>query len=615
MSAPAKQPAPATPPAPRRVALDQWSLVDALAWVVGILLAGVLLREDGIAGLRGMPWSGLLIAGLVAAVLHLVMEWVSGRRTRGLLPTSQAELTGVLRRALFAAIGVQLLLVITDLDLAVYSIPWLGGALAVVIMLVARTLTRAARTHAVSRRHTGRRVIVYGAGEAGQRLVHNMFDDRTYLPVAMVDDDPAKQKLRIEGVPVSGVREDIPRLAREFDASLLVVAIATAGAEVVQLARQEASSAGMELKVLPTVNNLLSNDPHVRDIRDLDLQDVLGRRAVELDQEEIGAALAGKVVLVTGAGGSIGSELCRQIARYSPGRIVLLDRDESTMLETHLSLTGRGLLEGEDLKLVDIRDAQAVREAFERVRPDVVFHAAALKHLPLLERHPREAWHTNVLGTLNVLTAAAAVGVSSFVNISTDKAASPTSVLGYSKRIAERLTAAFAMSEPHSYVSVRFGNVLGSRGSVIPIFTEQIRRGGPVTVTDPRVERFFMLIPEACQLVMQAATVSGNGDVMVLDMGDPVRIADVAHTLIELSGRTDVEVTYTGLRPGEKMTEVLFADREDQRPTTHPLVAAVTVAPLDGEVVRTAVVNSQEEALRVMTDLVRSENNPPASTV
>ena len=261
----------------------------------------------------------------------------------------------------------------------------------------------------------------------------------------------------------------------------------------------------------------------------------------------------------------------------------MLDRDESGLHATQLSIDGRALLDSDDLLLCDIRDIDALSAAFERSRPEIVFHAAALKHLTMLERNPSEAFKTNVLGTRNVLEAASAVGVETFVNISTDKAARPTCVLGWSKRVAERLTASFDGHGAGRYISVRFGNVLGSRGSVVPAFMEQISRGGPVTVTHPDVERFFMLIPEACQLVLQAGAIGRGGEVMVLDMGSPVKIVEVARTLIDLSGRTDVEIVYTGLRPGEKVTEELFTPGEEVRASSHPLITHVSVPPLNGE--------------------------------
>ncbi|QNN49918.1 polysaccharide biosynthesis protein [Phycicoccus endophyticus] len=322
--------------------------------------------------------------------------------------------------------------------------------------------------------------------------------------------------------------------------------------------------------------------PSASDLRDLDVADLLGRQPVELDTAAIAEHLAGRRILVTGAGGSIGSELCRQIAQFLPEQLFMLDRDESGLHATQMSIEGRALLDSDELVLCDIRDEEELHAVFARTRPDVVFHAAALKHLTMLERHPAEAFKTNVLGTRNVLRAARKAGVSTVVNISTDKAANPTCVLGWSKRVAERLTAAVDADEPGArYLSVRFGNVLGSRGSVVVAFTEQIRQGGPVTVTHPDVERYFMLIPEACQLVLQASSIGEGGEVMVLDMGTPVKIDDVARSMIQMSGRSDVEVEYTGLRPGEKLTEELFSPDEDVRPSSHPLITSVAVPGLD----------------------------------
>ena len=289
-------------------------------------------------------------------------------------------------------------------------------------------------------------------------------------------------------------------MAKATGAQTLAVAIPSATSALLRELRDAADDAGLELRVLPRTQDLLGR-PNATDLRNLDLADLLGRGEVELDAAAIAATVGGKTVLVTGAGGSIGSELARQVARFGPAKLILLDRDESGLHSTQISLTGRGLLDGDDTVLADIRDHARMEEVMGSVRPDVVFHAAALKHLPLLETYPQEAWKTNVLGTLNVLRAARRAGVGVFVNISTDKAANPSSVLGYSKRLTERLTAHEAERSGGRYVSVRFGNVLGSRGSVITAFTQQIERGGPVTVTHPEVERYFMLIPEACAVV------------------------------------------------------------------------------------------------------------------
>jgi FlaA1/EpsC-like NDP-sugar epimerase len=292
---------------------------------------------------------------------------------------------------------------------------------------------------------------------------------------------------------------------------------------------------------------------------------------------------------VTGAGGSIGSELCRQICKFEPAALVMLDRDESALHAVQLSITGRALLDDPNLVLADIRDADEIKRVFAEHRPDVVFHAAALKHLTLLERHPEEAVKTNIWGTMHVLEAAAAAGVERFVNISTDKAADAISVLGLTKRIGERLTAGFARDADGVFLSVRFGNVLGSRGSVLGAFRSQIASGGPVTVTDPNVSRFFMTIEEAVQLVIQAGAIGRDGEALVLDMGQPVRIDEVAKRMIAEAGR-DVEIVYTGLRPGEKLHEQLLGTGEIDRRPCHPLISHVDVPPLtDGTELMAAI--------------------------
>jgi FlaA1/EpsC-like NDP-sugar epimerase len=330
--------------------------------------------------------------------------------------------------------------------------------------------------------------------------------------------------------------------------------------------------------VLPPVGQLLGT-VSVSDIRPVTIEDLLGRHPADIDTESIAHYLRGRRVLVTGAGGSIGSELCRQIHDYHPESLVMLDRDESALHAVELSIHGRALLTSPHLALADIRDRDRVFEVFDQHRPEVVFHAAALKHQPLLERNPSEAWKTNVVGTHHVLDAAAAVGVTSFVNISTDKAADAVGVLGYSKRLCERLTADVAATTGRPFVSVRFGNVLGSKGSMLGTFERQVAAGGPITVTHPDVTRFFMTVEEAVALTIQAGSLGNPGEVLVLEMGEPVRILDVARRLADQApGR--VEIVFTGLREGEKMHESLLgADEIDRRPH-HPLISQVPVPPL-----------------------------------
>ncbi|WP_232466246.1 UDP-N-acetylglucosamine 4,6-dehydratase family protein [Diaminobutyricimonas sp. LJ205] len=340
--------------------------------------------------------------------------------------------------------------------------------------------------------------------------------------------------------------------------------------------------AHLQVKVLPLLEDVLEGKSRLRDLRDVSIEDLIGRHPVNTQVEEIAGYLEGKRVLVTGAGGSIGSELSRQISKYGPAELILLDRDETGLQSTQLTISGHGLLDTRDVVLADIRDIESLKEIFTERRPEVVFHAAALKHLPMLEQYPDEAWKTNVLGTLNVLQAARAVGVTTFVNISTDKAANPTSVLGHSKRVGEKLTAWAAEKTGLNYVSVRFGNVIGSRGSMLPTFTALIEAGGPLTVTHPDVTRFFMTIPEACQLVVQAGAIGRPGEVLILDMGEPVRILDVAERMIAMSGK-DVSITFTGLREGEKLHEDLVGDHESTARPFHPKISHARVGSITPE--------------------------------
>ncbi len=431
--------------------------------------------------------------------------------------------------------------------------------------------------------NTATKLIVFGAGAGSVRVITSLMGAKSgpYLPVAILDDDPSKMRRSIRGVSVVGNRNDMVAVARRTGANTLLIAAPSASAKMMTELSTLADEAGLAVKVLPPVAEILSGTPEVGDIRDINESDLLGRHQIVTNVDVIAGYLRGKRVLVTGAGGSIGSELCRQLSRYEPAELMMLDRDESALHQVQLSIEGQALLDGPNTLLCDIRDAVVLEDLFRERQPQVVFHAAALKHLPLLERFPSEAYKSNVIGTLNVLTAAVAAGVERFVNVSTDKAADPISVLGYSKRVAERLTAHTA-HEPNvgTYLSVRFGNVLNSRGSVLSTFHDQIENGGPVTVTDRHVTRYFMTIPEAVQLTIQAGAIGRPGEVLVLDMGEPVSIYDVAKRLIVRSGKP-IDIKITGLREGEKLHEDLFGDGEkDDRPF-HNLIAHAVVPPLD----------------------------------
>ena len=423
--------------------------------------------------------------------------------------------------------------------------------------------------------------VVYGAGEAGEQLLRLLRShDAPYRVVALIDDDPQKRNLRLLGVPVRGSGNDLDDVVNDTEADAVILAMGRPDRDLVRSLVSRTAALGVALRVLPPVAEIVHGRVRISDVRDVEVSDILGRRPIATDVSAIAGHLTGRRVFVTGAGGSIGSELARQLHHFAPSSLVLLDRDESALHGVQLSIYGKGLLDTPDMVLADIRDKTALRRAFQTHRPEVVFHAAALKHLPMLEQYPDEAWQTNVLGTLNLLELALEFSVDRFITISTDKAADPTSVLGESKLLAERLTAWAAQQDPsRTFVSVRFGNVLGSRGSVLETFRHQIAAGGPVTVTDAEVTRYFMTIPEACELVLQAAVIGRPGEVLVLDMGKPVRILDVARLLVERSG-ADVPIIFTGLRPGEKLNENLFSDTESGERPFHPLISHVSAIPL-----------------------------------
>jgi FlaA1/EpsC-like NDP-sugar epimerase len=423
-------------------------------------------------------------------------------------------------------------------------------------------------------------VIVFGAGDGGYRAISSMQAVRSsqYRPVALIDDDPARRHRRIHGLRVDGTSADLERLADKYGADAVLLAMPSASGEELSRLHAIVHNAGLETLVMPPAQRLVGEGSPREFTRYCD-EDVLNRLVVDIDPKTVSELVAGSRVLVTGAGGSIGSELVRQLAGLGPASLIALDRDDSLLHHVVASLT----VDQRDLCtpiIADIRDADRLDDIWARHRPQLVFHAAALKHVPALEGAPREGWKTNVLGTSNVLDASERHRVDRFVNISTDKAANPENVLGCTKRIAERLTAASARRSGLAYVSVRFGNVIGSRGSAIETFEIQIRNGGPVTITHPDVTRYFMAVREAVRLTMQAAAIGRPSEVLVLDMGTPVRVVDIARQLIERSGK-NVEITYTGLRPGEKMHEVFLGNGEAAERPLHPMIDHVSVPPLE----------------------------------
>ena len=556
---------------------------DAVALFVGLFTA-MILRFEGEGSLLdfGAFSTADFLVGAAVAIGLLVVVNLAARRLQGRIRYGSFE--DILRLIAVFVIAAAAMVVV-NLAAGEVLLPdsvVIGGA--VVGFALAAGLRFAWRLDYERRKRPSgdvRPVIVFGAGDGGEQTVTAMLrdPDSPYLPVAMLDDDPSKARYTVRGVRVAGDRHDMATVAERFGADVLIIALPGAGSELIRELARLGADAGLQILVLPPVSDLFDGTVGVSDIRPVTEADLLGREMVETDLASIAGYLRDRRVLVTGAGGSIGSEICRQVSVFGPAELVMLDRDESALHALQLGLDGRAMLDSRNLVVADIRDRERMLDVFEEHEPHVVFHAAALKHLPLLEMHPCEAVKSNVHGTLNVLDAAGATGVTHFVNISTDKAADPTSVLGYSKRVAEGLTAGAAERYPGTFLSVRFGNVLGSRGSVLTGFRAQIEAGGPVTVTDPDVTRYFMTVSEAVQLVVQAGAVGCDGEALVLDMGEPVRIDDVARQLAAQSTRP-IEIVYTGLRPGEKLHEVLLAEGEaDERPA-HPLISHVPVPAL-----------------------------------
>ncbi|MEQ4302994.1 nucleoside-diphosphate sugar epimerase/dehydratase [Plantactinospora sp. B6F1] len=580
MSLTAETPRPVlTPPVRRQAWRRTVALIasDTAAWIAGFTVAAWARYELALT-------AGALVrvcaVGLIAGILHVVASWLCrrywGRYPLGSLPEVRVLAYTAMGTAALLLTG---LLLLTERPIPA-SVPPVGGTVALLGMLSLRMAYRYHRDRSLRPTiPSATPVLLFGLGSAGQALLRAMVSDprSRYLPVGLLDDDPDKQHLRLDGVRVRGGRREIAVALRESGASTVIFSVANADAELIREVRAATLAAGAAFKVLPPVRELVDRQISVTDVRDVDINDLLGRRHVVANLQSADTGLTGRRILVTGAGGSIGSELCRQIAQADPAELIMLDRDESALHSLQMSISGRALLDSSELILADLRDAARITRIMTERRPDIVFHAAALKHLPLLQQHPGEAVQTNVWGTLAVLEACR--GVARFVNISTDKAANPISVLGYSKRITERLTAYAAQNSAGTFLSVRFGNVLGSRGSVVTAFRAQIEAGLPITVTHPDVTRYLMTVQEAVHLVLQATAIGRDGEALVLDMGRPVRIDDVARQLAAQTPKPP-QIIYTGLRPGEKLHEDLFGSGEvDVRPL-HPLISHVPVPAL-----------------------------------
>ncbi|MET0886120.1 MAG: nucleoside-diphosphate sugar epimerase/dehydratase [Mycetocola sp.] len=547
-------------------------LFDAVL-IFGSYTAVMILRFDG-----NVPqqWrSGFFNFVIFVLVLHLASNWAFGLYRQMWRHASVNEAQRVVQAG--AVAGVLILVVyLLDNRPVPLSVAVLGVFVATILMGALRFQSRLFSFHRRSNDLPGMRVVIVGAGEAGASIIREMQRRPGLIPVAILDDDCSKVGLALLGVPVVGDTTQLVDTVRRFDAHRVVLAIRSAGHALVTRVASDAEVVEVPLQILPGFGDVVRGRASLRDVRDLSIEDLIGRDEVKIDVEAVRSMLRGRRVLVTGGGGSIGTEIGRQVAACEPAELVLLDHDE-----THLHDAEARIDQPVVLALADVRDEVRIRSIFARHRPEVVFHAAAHKHVPILEAQASEAAETNVLGTERIVAAAEDFGVEILVFISTDKAVRPSSVMGASKRLGEQLVLSRG-SHGKRFSAVRFGNVLGSRGSVIPTFGRQIALGGPVTVTDERMTRYFMTIEEAVQLVLQAAVFSSGGEIFMLEMGRAVNIMELAKRMIRLSGLrpgSDIEIKVTGVRPGEKLEEELAAPEELKNPTDHHAIVRLEVEP------------------------------------
>ena len=552
-------------------------LIDSSAWVLAVLFAymlrySVLLNHSSVFDIIH-PVS-FTITAIGAVLLQLIFGLAAAKIYNGVYSYGSFDESW---RAAAAALSTGVVLTgfsfvdeLVGLPHIPHSVPAIAAAFSLIMMAGARMAKRVYTERGAVRELTGEPVIVYGAGFIGGMVMDSMLHDEEakLRPVAVFDDDQLKAGTKFHGIQVITTYRELERAIRESGTRKVIVTISDIPEAHFEAFCDRMRRLKVEVQRISSANARLMGE---RLVNASDNDDI--------DRDILRSYLHGKRVLVTGAGGSIGSELCRQISEFEPETLMMLDHDETLLMDTKVSITHESSLDDDRIILADIREGDNLLEVFRERRPEVVFHAAALKHVSALEAYPQEAWKTNSLGTLNVLRAAEAVGVKTFVNVSTDKAADPKTALGQSKRVAERLTAYFGEKTGNTYVSVRFGNVFGSRGSIKPLFTKQILSGGPITLTDKRATRYFMLIADACLLVMLAGAIGRPGEVMVLDMGQPVKILDVAKAMRQAYERYDVEIKEIGLRKGEKLDETLFGDAEKLVPSEENRYISRSSAP------------------------------------
>lgn len=560
---------------------NRYLLLGDLFATGGSIVAAYLLRFDGLDW--GAHQAGSLVFLAVSLPLTLALFWFFGLYRRLWRYASITEVRRILDASAANAILLLILggFLLPETGLIQVRVPFSVLLMSAILTGLVITAPRLgirllAQRGAQRRRRDDPRVLIAGAGAAGMIIAKQLMEHPSIglNPVGFVDDDPEKQRHRIFNLPVFGPLEAIPDLVQQEGIGEVIIAMPTAPGAIVRRVVRSASQLGIRTRTVPGLHDILSG-VKITALRQVEIQDLLRREPIHTDLEQVRSLVAGRTMLVTGAGGSIGSELSRQLARLGPAEIVLLGHGENSIFDILGELAGRFPAIRFSPVIADVRNRERMQEVFARHRPAAVFHAAAHKHVPLMEANIADAVTNNVLGTRNVAELAAESDTEHLVLISTDKAVRPTNVMGATKRAAELVLHAVAAARGKNFVAVRFGNVLGSRGSVVPEFVRQIQQGGPVTVTHPEMRRYFMTIPEAVQLVIQSGAMGRGGEVFVLDMGEPVKIVDLATDLIRLSGLEvghDIELRFTGARPGEKLYEELFFSPENATPTPHPKI-------------------------------------------
>lgn len=553
----------------RRMAVISHDLIMVIiAWGLAFLTRYNFLLPDTA---WVIAWQTLIIVVAVQAIIF----WLTGLYKGLWRFASLPDMWNIARAAAIGVLAISLVLFLFNRLEGVPRTVLLFYPIYLVFLLgVPRIAYRMWKEHGLNLSNVAGRkhVLVVGAGRSGEMLVRDLLHEGDYLVVGFLDDNHRLKGAKVRGIPVLGVIDDIPEMVEDDQVDIIMIAIPSANSKQMRRIVELCEQTGVPFRTLPRIQDLVSGHSTLTELREVAIDDLLGRDPVQLDWEGINLGLAGNTVLISGGGGSIGSELCRQVARLGPGKLVLFEKCEFNLYSIGHELQNEYPNLVFDSVLGDVCDAVAVEHALDRYKPDVIFHAAAYKHVPMLEHQVREAVRNNVLGTRLMAKTAADIGCKSFVMISTDKAVNPANVMGASKRASEIYCQALNSRVNTHYITVRFGNVLGSAGSVVPLFKEQIMAGGPVTVTHAEITRYFMTIPEASRLILQAATMGKGGEIFVLDMGEPLKISYLAEQMIRLSGKVpgeDIEIRYTGLRPGEKLYEELFYQQEDLLKTEH----------------------------------------------